>query len=295
MIDARVSHIFPTDLRLSRKEAAFAFSWLAAVPLPVLHGRLMLLRLFNRRLARVLDLIDLLAVDTRALDKALARVSASLSRNPSGSSSPFAAFDPSAETAGAEFLSLQLRKVSHVVFGELKHRVLVAAITATAAGPVRVAALTLDNMRAALSTEAGVRDALSSECVFMQAFRQLSKLPPQNLQALMRSQLDGNGRLWMCKYADEAAMDAGGVFNDCVSTMVSDLFSSHLDLMLPCPNATTLATDAVNRDKMLPNPRYATRTGSQSSRSIMALYEFIGRFMGMSLRTRLGLPFDFAP
>jgi hypothetical protein len=78
--------------------------------------------------------------------------------------------------------------------------------------------------------------------------------------------------------------------------MVSDLFSTRFDLMAPVPNAATLATDAVNRDKFLPNPRYAVRGGgSQGFRAAMALYEFVGRFMGMSLRTRLGLPFDFAP
>jgi hypothetical protein len=175
----------------------------------------MLLRLFNRRLVRVLDLIDILAVDSRALVKALSQVSVASAMG--GFDSPTAAaasFDPSLETAGANFLALQLRRVSHLVFGETKHRLLSAAVAATTGGPVRGVSLTLDNMRAALADDGGgLRDAFSSECVFMQAYRQLSKLSPAHLHAVMRGQLDGNGRLWMCKYADEAAVDAGGVFN----------------------------------------------------------------------------------
>jgi hypothetical protein len=69
-----------------------------------------------------------------------------------------------------------------------------------------------------------------------------------------------------------------------MTRMVEDCFSSHLDLMLLCPNGVN--QDGVNTDKYLPNPRHV------SPRAI-AMFELVGRIMGCSLRLKMCLPFHF--
>ena len=47
-------------------------------------------------------------------------------------------------------------------------------------------------------------------------------------------------------------MDWGGVFRDAINRMVEDLFSTHLTLMVPCPNA--LAAVDADKDKCVAAP-----------------------------------------
>ena len=79
-------------------------------------------------------------------------------------------------------------------------------------------------------------------------------------------------------------MDWGGVFRDAINRATEDLFSSHLDLMLLCPIG--VREDGINTDKYLPNPKH-------TSPRTLGMYEFVGKLMGMSLRLKLCLPFEF--
>jgi E3 ubiquitin-protein ligase HERC2 len=64
---------------------------------------------------------------------------------------------------------------------------------------------------------------------------------------------------------------------------VEDLFSPHFDLFAPCPNARHAAGQ--NNEKYVPNIRH-------NGMLAMAQLRFVGRLMGMSLRTHLCLPFE---
>lgn len=70
---------------------------------------------------------------------------------------------------------------------------------------------------------------------------------------------------------------------------VDDLFNGHLDLFIPCRNATAVGGTRANADRWVPNPKYA-----QPSPRIAALYDFVGCLMGLSLRQRLYLAFPLA-
>ena len=70
---------------------------------------------------------------------------------------------------------------------------------------------------------------------------------------------------------------------------VDDLFNGHLDLFIPCRNATVVGGSRANADRWVPNPKYA-----QPSPRVFSLYDFIGRLMGLSLRQRLYLGFPLA-
>jgi hypothetical protein len=84
--------------------------------------------------------------------------------------------------------------------------------------------------------------------------------------------------------AGEEGVDFGGVFRDAMTRMVEDCFSSHLDLLLLCPNG--VLQDGVNTDKYLPNPAH-------TSPRCIGMLELIGRLMGCSLRLKMCLPFSF--
>lgn len=88
--------------------------------------------------------------------------------------------------------------------------------------------------------------------------------------------------------AGEEGLDWGGVFRDAITRVVEDLFSQRFSLLVLCPNG--VAQDGLNTDKYVPNPKHVT--GPSASRAL-AMFEFIGRLMGASLRLKLCLPFDF--
>lgn len=66
--------------------------------------------------------------------------------------------------------------------------------------------------------------------------------------------------------------------------MVDDLFSDRFNLLLRVPNAKKAYK--INTNSYLPNSTHRTPLA-------LSMLEFVGRFMGMSLRTKACLPFDF--
>lgn len=174
-------------------------------------------------------------------------------------------------------------------------------------------------------------DALTSQATFVQAFRQLSRLGDANLCALMRAQLDDRGRLHGVSLIGEAGIDYGGVYRDYATRAIDDVFSPRLDLLLPSPNAQRAAAgagDVPGAGKFLPNPAYAGGAGAGAGGAgassgggaasgvaavgaaggpggggiapaalarILPMYTWLGQLMGMSLRTRSMLGFEFAP
>jgi hypothetical protein len=177
----------PADFRLSRKEAAFAYEALTRVPLRLLHARFALIRLFNRRLSRVLDLLDVgnASAFSRHIAGANERIPGQLS------------------------LSTQVRALSYLVFSEVKHRLLECAVASNWAilqrGIARPA-IQINNMAAMMTAETS--SVGLSQCTFVQAFRALTRLGPVCLSALFRSRIDDRGRLFTVKYVGEEGIGA---------------------------------------------------------------------------------------
>jgi HECT-domain (ubiquitin-transferase) len=68
-----------------------------------------------------------------------------------------------------------------------------------------------------------------------------------------------------------------------MTRIADDLFSQHFDLLIPCPNAKHGAGQ--NNDKYLPNPQHCSPLA-------LAQFTFVGKLMGISLRTRLCMSFE---
>jgi len=69
-----------------------------------------------------------------------------------------------------------------------------------------------------------------------------------------------------------------------MTEIVTDLHSPEFSLMILCPNGVHKINN--NMDKYIPNPR-------SSSPLAIQMLEFVGKLMGISLRTKATLPFNF--
>jgi hypothetical protein len=187
----------PADVRPSRKEWRFAFEPLTHVPLRALHLRVALLRLWNKRVGRLLELVDVHAADAATRAAAFAGLLAASGGRPGGSAG---GFDPSSLTAGARLLSVQVRSLGHLIVSELKQRLLDTAVALSMSTMGRGSprpSISLDYMRSMAGEDAGGGDIFSSQAIFMQAYRQLAKvLPPAQLSNLCRLPIDDRGRIW---------------------------------------------------------------------------------------------------
>jgi E3 ubiquitin-protein ligase HERC2 len=179
-------------------------------------------------------------------------------------------------------LAHRLRKLGHIILPDTKTRLVDAAIDASwAPGPCGLR-ITLDNNSAFASADRNIRDPAVSDCIFMQCFRQLHRARP----AAFRCKLDERQRLFYVTFRREDGMDWGGLYREAVTRSVEEVFSKQLDLLLPTPNS--IAQDGMCTDKYLPNPE-------RVSPEMLDAFEFLGRLMGISMRQKLYLPFEFPP
>ncbi|CAK4812184.1 unnamed protein product [Aphanomyces euteiches] len=181
-----------------------------------------------------------------------------------------------------------LRQVSHCIFVELKLKVVDAAIDATVVPAEttnannNTARITLDRLRALESREDREVEPSASECFFAQAFRQLHVVDPK----LFRRKIDSKGRLFSVKFRGEEGVDWGGVYREGTNSMVDDLFAPHFNLFLLCPNGQH--NTGLNRGMYLPNSKCTSPVTIQ-------MFEFVGKLVGISLRTKGDFPFAFCP
>eukprot|EP00002_Diphylleia_rotans_P009903 TRINITY_DN2025_c0_g1_i6.p1 TRINITY_DN2025_c0_g1~~TRINITY_DN2025_c0_g1_i6.p1 ORF type:complete len:3715 (-),score=578.80 TRINITY_DN2025_c0_g1_i6:350-11494(-) len=118
-------------------------------------------------------------------------------------------------------------------------------------------------------------------CVFVQIYHQLHDIDPSYLRQ--------DDQAWTVKMEGEGAQDIGGPYRESVTWMCEELQSASLPLFILCPNAR-LAREEVgigeNRDKFIPR-------ASSSSPIHLSMFEFVGKLMGIAMRTKNPLPLDF--
>lgn len=178
-------------------------------------------------------------------------------------------------------LGSSVRKYSRYLFMSLKQPILDRAIKATAvsSGKGLPINLKLDNMKSIESGELKRMDPSVSQCCFVQAFRQL-----QNKDADAFKYVFSGDRVFQITFVAESGMDAGGVYREGMSRICEDLFSPNFNLLLICPNGQHDVH--VNIDKYIPNPQ-------QTGPLALEMFEFVGKLMAISIRTKLYLPFEF--
>lgn len=265
------------QLVIASPTLALQFPALCSIPTHILRLRFALHRAFNRAVAPCLPAFSL----------AEAGGQATAAFTGGGDSAPSSTAGASSFGAGMS-MGARVRTLAHVVFSEVKASLLEAALSTSRGAHGRSAMHIIHTVRlsnfAALESEARHETSPeASRSIFAQAWRALAGVPSQALRVVRDS---GQDKVFEVQFEGEAGVDAGGVYREGLQRMVDDLFSDRLDLLLPCPNAAR--GHRANTNSYLPNAAY-----DGSHPSAVSQLEFLGRLMGMSLRTKAFLPFAF--
>ncbi len=191
------------------------------------------------------------------------------------------------DTSSTWSIGYKVNALTERVFLDSKMRLLDKAVAETTRRGQSGLRVTLDNNKAFASQNRAERfdrdkDPAVSECLFVQLCKELNNKPPSQLQ----HSLDSKGRLFYVTFRGDEGTDWGGIYRETLARATSDLFASYFALNLPCPNRVHGQVD--NADRFVPNPR-------QTSPSALAMFEFVGKLMGIALRTKNYLEIGYAP
>jgi hypothetical protein len=173
-------------------------------------------------------------------------------------------------------LASKLCQVRHLIFFDTKVNYLRQILTKTCVEkePPHV---TIDRLEAARHHE---KDKENSKCVFLQVMHQLRNVNP----ALLRQK----DRSFKVTLKGESAEGEVGPYREAITTISTELQSSDLPLLIPCPNQQQ-AKETIgvgdNRDKFVINPAALTRNH-------LAMFEFFGKLIGISIRSKNLLSLD---
>lgn len=144
---------------------------------------------------------------------------------------------------------------------------------------VRMPEFKVSRGRARLGTELA---ADGSDSIAFQIYHALQL---QNASA--REELyHGRELWWKVEFLGEGVQDCGGGFRESVSDIASDLMSARTPLFIPSPNQEAWAGDL--RDAFVPNP-------SCTSKTALAVYEWIGRLFAAAILSDESIPVSFPP
>jgi HECT-domain (ubiquitin-transferase) len=175
----------------------------------------------------------------------------------------------------------RIRALSSCIFSETKDKLLQSALKATSKDHNNIPTLYLSNFKASESQMTGAISPETSQCMFAQAYLALRSIPGTEFCGLQDRE---QAKVFEVQFSGESGIDAGGVWREGLSRIMDDLFSDHFDLLVRCPNARR--GDKLNADSFVPNPKHRTPLS-------LSMLEFVGKFMGMSLRAKSALPFCF--
>jgi len=204
-----------------------------------------------------------------------------------GSSSPMTAV--SSSFIPCRSLVYQLYRVRHLILWSHKHDFIRNIVAHTAwehSSDDPTLVLRLDKMKAhrwafeaegdeqstaaaALPEDGGVR--YSTWSLFGQTFRQL-----RNHVANFRLAPRSNHRAFKIEYVGLYAIDAGGPYREAISSIIQEVQSTRLSLLIPTPNNRERI--GLAQDAWVPNP------GATHSSQVKML-PFVAKIMGLALRT----------
>lgn len=138
--------------------------------------------------------------------------------------------------------------------------------------------ISVNRIRANFLRKKGVKDLNCKISVFAQVMASLSERPEKDLWV--------SERAFRVELTGEGATDAGGPYNEIISTMCEEIMSDFLPLFLPSPN-NSLNT-GLFRDAYIPHP-------DSTSSLHMAMYRFLGVLFGIAIRTQNNLALTFPP
>jgi hypothetical protein len=136
----------------------------------------------------------------------------------------------------------------------------------------------ISRSRASKFADRGECDLEGRWSIFGQMFRALHGYPPSSWRR--------SGQLWKILFAGERGQDAGGLYRECWAAVCQELMSKSVPLLVPCPNGKSIVGS--NRETWILNP-------DSTSSEQMQMFEFLGKLMGIAVRTEIFMEVTLAP
>eukprot|EP01084_Bolivina_argentea_P274538 467980_1 len=138
--------------------------------------------------------------------------------------------------------------------------------------------VTINRIQASRAKQSG-NDPTGSRSVFGQLYNKLKNIRWNRFKTNKKG-----AQLWNVSFSGEGSIDIGGPYRESLTYAIQDLQSSATPLFILCPNGKNSV--GLNREKYIPNPSCLTS-------EYLKMYEFVGVLMGIALRTKQTLSFDF--
>lgn len=97
------------------------------------------------------------------------------------------------------------------------------------------------------------------------------------------------------QFVGEGADDVGGPYHQSIRTMVDELHSLTLPLLIPIPNGRIEGSETWAWDPLYKGDRYLLIDTSVTSAEILRLFRFIGILMGISIRSAAPIKLRYFP
>jgi hypothetical protein len=171
-------------------------------------------------------------------------------------------------------LADKLSKIREYIFFDTKlnylKEILTSTICSAAIEPPTVHLARLDGFKQYDTSKE------NPHCVYMQLYRQLNTMSPLVLRQKDRS--------FKVIFKGENAEGEVGPYRESLNHICIELQSSVMNLLIPCPNQESTGIGQ-NREKFIINP-------SVSTPKYLEMFQFLGKLIGISIRSRTPLSLD---
>jgi E3 ubiquitin-protein ligase HERC2 len=175
-------------------------------------------------------------------------------------------------------ISALIRLNRGLIFSSVKDRLLSQALDMTSVSNGGCGEVRIDRFKSARLKEKNGVDSKAKRTAFGQIYQQVHS----NASSVFR--LRKSERAWKVTFVGEFSDDYGGPYRASLDEIAEELQSSVLPLFIPCPNRR--AKLGLNQEKFVPAP-------SARQPLHISLFEFVGKLMGIAVRTGNLLNFNF--
>ena len=163
----------------------------------------------------------------------------------------------------------------HLILGTVSTSILKDALEQSQDGTASEPSFQVDRFRCKSPAE-------PDYLMFTECMKQLHSFKPETFR------LEPHSKAWKCQFANEHATDAGGPYRESIEWMCKEVMTNknQLGLFQLCPNGRN--DRGQNRDKYVPSPNKCSHLDE-------SMYIFLGKLMGLAMRTKELLPLNIAP
>ena len=169
---------------------------------------------------------------------------------------------------GYSQLTDDVRSIRNILLWSIKKHIYDLSMSLTVKTTPSLSSVHIDRFKALRIKQKNKCDLNARKTIFGQLFRLLKD---KDIFRVTRT-----SRALKVSFAGEHSTDVGGPYRQMITDICDELQSSRLPLFIPCPN--NRAKVGMNQEKWVPTP-------SNIRPLYLQLYEFIGKLMGLAMRS----------